>query len=147
MLGSRLLACVCGIMLLLTVADGAHGQTIRGRVSDSATGRSVPTVLVRLVDVSGESRTSVAADSAGRYEITAPEAGRYRQTLLALSARALGLSVRPPAGSPGFLGRHAGLVTRLRVLEQDDRNDEYEKKQCRDSCGDGPVAVVEKLAP
>lgn len=38
---------------------------------------------------------------------------------MTLGARALGLETRPSAGTPGFFGRSAGLVARLRVLEHE----------------------------
>jgi bla regulator protein BlaR1 len=46
-------------------------------------------------------------------------AHRYRKTLITLGARALGLEARPSPGTPGFFGRQAGLLARLRVLEHE----------------------------
>ena len=70
-------AAIVGVL----VASGAtvvDAQTVQGRVYDASTDRRIPSALIRLVDASGEDRVAFAADSTGRFSITAPGAGSYR---------------------------------------------------------------------
>lgn len=67
-----------GFVLTLAAAQDVEGQVVRGRVFDTATGRVVPSAVLRLVDGAGEVRQAFAADSTGVYVIALPEAGTYR---------------------------------------------------------------------
>lgn len=64
---------------------GLVGQVVQGRVLDEEDDRPVVTALVSLIDANGEQRAVAAADSSGRYSISAPGPGVYR-----LQARRIG---------------------------------------------------------
>lgn len=66
------------VVALVAVPPAAVAQTIEGRVDDAGNGRPVANALLRLVDGSGDALVATAADSVGRYRLTAPGPGRYR---------------------------------------------------------------------
>ena len=72
----------CGALLCLAVLTaplgGVEGQTVRGRVLDAQSDRSVADARIRLFDRLGASRGLTRADSIGGYQLAVPEPGFYR---------------------------------------------------------------------
>jgi hypothetical protein len=79
-------------------ASSAVAQTVSGRVVDSATGRPIPGAGITLQN----GRTVVAsrtANDSGRFDISAPSAGRYDLRIRRLGFRPESLSVQLAAGA------------------------------------------------
>ena len=66
------------LLALWGMAPGLAAQTIRGRVSDAATGRVIGSVAVALVDASGSVVVRAASDDSGQFTLAPGAPGTYR---------------------------------------------------------------------
>ena len=80
---SRLIAAAC--MVVCSSALGA--QTVRGTVTDRATGAMLPGVVVLLVDEAGMVVSRTLSDASGLYRVAAPAPGQYRVRTLRIGFR------------------------------------------------------------
>ena len=81
-----------GALILLALASpvsGAAGQVARGTVIERGSRAAIPGVLVSLVNAQGHIISTVFTDEQGRYDISAPAAGRY-----AIEAKRIGVRQR-----------------------------------------------------
>lgn len=62
---------------LVCAAVGADAQVLRGRVSDAASGRPLPSVSVSLYTDSLKLLASVRSDSMGEFEVRLPRPGAF----------------------------------------------------------------------
>ncbi len=72
-----ILAGVGLVTLLCSVPAPARAQTLVGHVLDSLSGQPLPTAAVMLLDAKGNKVRYALSDSAGRFVLRAPRAGRY----------------------------------------------------------------------
>lgn len=77
-------AAALAVAALFWCAGPASGQTIRGVVTDRASGHLLPDVSIVLLDSANASRTSSLSDEQGRFVIAAPREGLYRLRLDAI---------------------------------------------------------------
>lgn len=66
------------VVYLVAVPFGLGAQTVRGHVTAESDGEAIGLADVQLLDDEGIVTSSIAADSLGFYEVTAPGPGEYR---------------------------------------------------------------------
>jgi hypothetical protein len=66
---------VLGVSLLLSVP--ANAQILRGTVTDHATDRPIPGVLIELVDIRGQQPVETATNAAGDFNLRIPRDGSF----------------------------------------------------------------------
>lgn len=81
----------------VVLAPEAHAQSVRGIVSDRATGGPLSGVVVTLLDEAGMGRTRSLTNEAGEYRVMAPAPGTYR-------LRTLRIGFQPVVSEPMTLG-------------------------------------------
>ena len=87
----RALVAIAGLAAALPAGLGA--QTVRGQVTDGATGAPIPGVVLLLVDSAERAPRRAMSDETGSYAILAPGAGTYR-------IRAMRIGFRPTTSQP-----------------------------------------------
>jgi hypothetical protein len=95
------------IIVLLAGASPATAQRIRG-AAIAADGAPVPDVLVEIRSTTGAALTPLHTDSAGRFELMLPAAGRYE-----LRASRLGYAVIGPTELVAERDRELEIVLRM----------------------------------
>jgi hypothetical protein len=77
----NLLRVVSSLILAILAGGGlqpAFAQSVRGRLLEDGSERSIRGANIRLLSVTGESMAEALTDSAGRFRFTAPGPGRYK---------------------------------------------------------------------
>ncbi|HET7114822.1 MAG TPA: carboxypeptidase regulatory-like domain-containing protein, partial [Pyrinomonadaceae bacterium] len=70
----------CGLMLTIVAGQGAHGQTVVGRISGTvqdANGAGVPNASIKVINTANNSERTVTSDENGFYTVTNLPAGTY----------------------------------------------------------------------
>ena len=95
--GMRLLRSIPLLLLMLSAATPAAGQTVRGSVVEEGTERPVSGALVVLA-AGGENVAGGLTDALGRFSLAAPAPGRYRVRVERIGLRTVATEVEVQAG-------------------------------------------------
>lgn len=109
----RVGSCLVAALLVSTVSGPGsppqlHAQTVRGLVTDAATGAAIPLATVTLVSESGARVSSVLSTDEGFYLVTGDGSGRYL-------VRATAPGYLPGRGGPLLLEAEDALVFEVRL--------------------------------
>lgn len=97
------------ILFLLVAASPSQGQMVRGTITDDATDRTIPSVLITLIDAGDrENGAGVRSDSFGTFAAHATVPGRYR-------IRATRIGYQPVTSDPIQLDLGSLVVLRLKM--------------------------------
>jgi hypothetical protein len=87
-----MLVLLAGLLMIVMIASPLQAQRISGRVVDSACGRGLPGVRVSLFRDSAAVLTR-AADDSGRFDLAAPQPGRYTMQVVVIGYAPYSVSV------------------------------------------------------
>lgn len=116
---------VLGVCASFWYGRALEGQSLRGRVLDSASAAPVAGALLSLVDNSGVERARGLSRDNGRYQLDVTAGGAYRIRILRIGYRPVtsGVIHLPETGEIAFDVRISGLPVRLDTIRTVSRNE------------------------